>query len=114
MAPGNPKSMALILLFSIALLFSVTTAARKKTHSIKECVKLVFDPPPVAPTFWKRTLCRDLLRTNVKSFQITGDLSQEYLTALKKLPRFNNNPAGLNNFLCGLGPAKEAAMKLGC
>ncbi|KAL3625158.1 hypothetical protein CASFOL_030612 [Castilleja foliolosa] len=116
MASETPNPMALVLLFSVALIFSVPTAVRGKSHSVKECVELVFDPPPAAGliTFWKRTLCRDLLRTTVKSFQATGNLSPEYLTALNKLPKFQNNPSGLNEFLCRLGPAKEAAMKFGC
>ncbi|KAL7133762.1 hypothetical protein ABFS83_12G161600 [Erythranthe nasuta] len=118
---ANPKRMAnIILVISVAVLFSVTTAAAAsgqppllspgKPSRVEACVKLLFDPPAEASPNMRRTLYRDLLQTMVTSFGITGKLSPEYLAALKKLPKFKDSPKSLEKFLCGLYPGK----KLGC
>ncbi|KAL2228897.1 UNVERIFIED_CONTAM: hypothetical protein Sindi_1869400 [Sesamum indicum] len=120
MAPslaGNPKPMApIILLFSAALLFSVASAASspqspaRRRDTVEKCVNLLFDPPAAAPPKLKRILCRDLLRSIVISFKVTGKLSPEYVAALEKLPKFKRDPSALKKFLCGLSPEK----KFGC
>ncbi|KAL7092436.1 hypothetical protein ACP275_12G164400 [Erythranthe tilingii] len=116
---ANPKRMAnIILVISVAVLFSVTTAAAAtsgqapllspgKPSRVEACVKLLFDPPAEASPNMRRTLCRDLLRTMVTSFGITGKLSPRYLAALKKLPKFKDSPKSLEKFICGLYPGKK-------
>ncbi|KAL9150340.1 hypothetical protein ABFS82_12G162000 [Erythranthe guttata] len=115
----NPKRMAnIILVVSVAALFSITTAAAAsgqapplqppgKPSRVEACVKLLFDPPVEASPSMRRTLCRDLLRTMVTSFAITGKLSPEYLAAIKKLPKFKDSPKSLEKFICGLYPGKK-------
>ncbi|KAL8036542.1 hypothetical protein ABFX02_12G165300 [Erythranthe guttata] len=115
---ANPKPMSVIaLVLSVAVLFSVTTAAVSgqapplpppgKPSRVEACVKLLFDPPAEASPNMRRILCRDLLRTMVTSFGITGQLSPEYLAALKKLPKFKDSPKSLEKFICGLYPGKK-------
>ncbi|KAK4432687.1 hypothetical protein Salat_1030900 [Sesamum alatum] len=115
--PPSPKPMAaILLLFSAAVLFSITSAASspqppaRRRDTIEKCVKLLFDPPATALPKLKRILCRDLLRSIVISFKVNGKLSPEYVQALEKLPKFKRNPGALKKFLCGLSPAE----KFGC
>ncbi|KAL6508512.1 hypothetical protein OROHE_021645 [Orobanche hederae] len=115
---------AIVLLLSAALILSVSTASDlqkppapppENPNSMEECVILLFGSRAEATaSFGKRIFCRNLLRITARSFQITGKLTPDYLTALKELPTFKNNPARLKIFLCGLRPAKKAAEKFGC
>ncbi|XP_073052461.1 uncharacterized protein [Primulina eburnea] len=109
------KFMALIILMcSVVNLFSITAATRDNSGSIENCVKSLFNPPSGPEFMMKRVMCRDLLRSIGITFRVTGKLSDEYMKALGKLPKFRDDPAALKKFICGLSPNETALKNYGC
>lgn len=109
-----PKFMAMIIMYSVTTLFSITAAARDNPGSIDNCVESLFNPPSGPELTMKSMACKDLLRSIVITYRVTGKLPPEYINALKKLPEFRDDPAALKKFIYGLSPNETALKNNGC
>ncbi|KAL3534622.1 hypothetical protein ACH5RR_003083 [Cinchona calisaya] len=111
------STLMLILLFVNCMASSsADNLAEAHQHFLERCLVRAFDdqsslkqnPATKRVASAREELdsifCRDTFRVIEIQFKLDGFLPNEYIKALENVPKFKNNEAALNGFLCLLDP----------